>query len=211
MYIIKKGVEYVDLTGKAVSPEGLPGGWADANWVRVSNYVWDETGYCPDVRAAAAVNDGGMTVMMLAQEQTISGTVTQIGGGVCVDSCMECFFRPFADDERYLNVEVNCLGTVHIGLGEDRANRRVWSELPEGAKVSASKHESGWWAMSFHLPGSFLQKIFGRQLTAGGAVKGNFYKCDETIHPHFGTWNPVVAPQPDFHRPECFGDMQVEA
>lgn len=211
MYIIKKGIEYVDLTGKAVSPENLPGGWTDANWADVNNYVWDETGYCPEVHAAASVNDGGLTVLMLAKEETISGTVTTIGGGVCVDSCMECFFRPFEDDDRYLNVEVNCLGTVHIGLGEGRPNRRVWTELPEGAKVSASKHENGWWAMSFTLPGSFLQEIYGKQLSSGGIVKGNFYKCDETIHPHFGTWNRVVAPQPDFHRPECFGEMQVEA
>ena len=64
---------------------------------------------------------------------------------------------------------------------------------------------------SFTLPGSFLQEIYGKQLSSGGIVKGNFYKCDETIHPHFGTWNRVIAPQPDFHRPECFGEMQVEA
>ena len=94
---------------------------------------------------------------------------------------------------------------------DDVLARYPQRELPEGAKVSASRHENGWWAMSFTLPGSFLQEIYGKQLSSGGIVKGNFYKCDETIHPHFGTWNRVVAPQPDFHRPECFGEMQVEA
>ena len=211
MYIIKKNIPYTDLTGLAVSPENLPGGWENANWVKVSNYVWDETGYCPDVRAAAAMNDGGMTVMMLANEETISGTVKQVGGGVCVDSCMECFFIPFEGDERYLNVEVNCIGTAHIAVGEGRNGRSVWTELPEGVQVSASRHENGWWAMSFHIPGDMLMEVYGKRLTDGGIVRGNFYKCDETIHPHFGTWNPVVAPQPDFHRPECFGQMQVEA
>ena len=39
----------------------------------------------------------------------------------------------------------------------------------------------------------------------GEAMAGNFYKCDESIHPHFGSWNAVVWPKPDFHRPECFG------
>ena len=38
--------------------------------------------------------------------------------------------------------------------------------------------------------------------------KANFYKCgDETLHPHFGCWNPVVAEEPNFHLPEFFGTL----
>ena len=43
------------------------------------------------------------------------------------------------------------------------------------------------------------------------AFFGNFYKCDESLHPHFGSWNPIEAPAPDFHRPECFGKLMLEA
>ena len=56
-----------------------------------------------------------------------------------------------------------------------------------------------------------MKSCYGSGLKPGVKLRGNFYNCDESIHPHFGTWNPVVAAQPDFHRPECFGDMQVEA
>ena len=42
-------------------------------------------------------------------------------------------------------------------------------------------------------------------------MRGNFYKCDESVHPHFGVWNPVATPQPDFHRPECFGILRLQA
>ena len=103
-------------------------------------------------------------------------------------------------------------GIVYFDRGtrEGRNGRSVWTELPEGVQVSASSHENNWWAMSFHIPANMLMDVYGKRLTDGGIVRGNFYKCDETIHPHFGTWNPVVAPQPDFHRPECFGTMQVE-
>ena len=42
-------------------------------------------------------------------------------------------------------------------------------------------------------------------------MKGNFYKCgDDTKYPHFGCWNEVVWEEPDFHRPECFGDLILE-
>ena len=211
MYELKRDIPYVDLTGQSVCPEALPGGWNRANWVDVNNYPWDESGYTPEAHAAASAWNGGLCVMMLAREESISGTVREVGGGVCVDSCLECFVQPFPDDPRYFNIEVNCLGTAHIAIGEGREGRRVWKQLPAGARVSASAHADGWWAMSAYLPASLLAECFsGRTLEPGAPLKGNFYKCDETIHPHFGTWNPVVAPQPDFHRPECFGDMRVE-
>jgi hypothetical protein len=39
-------------------------------------------------------------------------------------------------------------------------------------------------------------------------IMGNFYKCaDETISPHYLSWNPIDAPAPDFHRPEFFGEI----
>ena len=41
-----------------------------------------------------------------------------------------------------------------------------------------------------------------------GTLKANVYKCgDKTEHPHYLAWNRVEAPAPDFHRPECFGEM----
>ena len=40
--------------------------------------------------------------------------------------------------------------------------------------------------------------------------KGNFYKCgDETKTPHYGSWNPIENPTPDFHRPEGFGELVI--
>ena len=49
--------------------------------------------------------------------------------------------------------------------------------------------------------------LYGRRPGPGAAMRGNFYCCDETLHPHFGSWNPIKAPEPDFHRPECFGRL----
>ena len=41
-------------------------------------------------------------------------------------------------------------------------------------------------------------------------LRANFYKCgDKTAHPHFLSWNPVETPQPDFHRPEFFGELRL--
>ena len=55
-----------------------------------------------------------------------------------------------------------------------------------------------------------LVREAGVALTPGAAFAGNFYKCDESLHPHFGAWSPIDAPAPDFHRPECFGKLVIE-
>ncbi len=42
-------------------------------------------------------------------------------------------------------------------------------------------------------------------------IKANVYKCgDDTAVAHYGSWSPVKSNQPDFHRPECFGDMVLD-
>ena len=178
-------------------------------------YPWDETGYTPEAHARVGWNEDGLQVLMYAKEPTTRGTVTEVGGHVCVDSCLEFFFAPFPDtDACYLNCECNVLGTIHIGYGEarrrpDGSRRIVEKELPEGMTIKASGHYGAWWAISYNVPMSFLEKKFGKTLAQGDVLRGNFYKCDETIHPHFGMWNLVANGTPDFHRPECFGEMQI--
>ena len=98
-------------------------------------------------------------------------------------------------------------GVAHIGIGDGRHGRRVLQKMPEGMRIAHSRHEGAWWAVSYILPWSLLRECCGEP---EAQMRANFYTCDETIHPHFGTWNSVHAAQPDFHRPECFGWLQVE-
>lgn len=211
-YIIRNtAVALPDLTGKAFDPESCAF-CAAADCAPIASHVWPEfAAYQPEARAYVAFENGDLKVLLCAKEETIRAEETRCGGAVCVDSCLEFFFMPFPEkDQRYLNIESNAAGTVHIGLGAGRPDRKVWTELPEGFSITASKHEGAWWAVAYTVPASFLKEIFGEALGAGCAFRANFYNCDETIHPHFGTWNPVVAPQPDFHRPECFGTVRIE-
>ena len=197
-----------EIAGRAFDPD------ADAprglDWARVACYPWGESGYRPEARACAGWDEGGLRVLLCAREETIQALEKRTGGPVCVDSCLEFFLAPFPEaDARYLNIEVNPAGTAHIGLGEGRAARRVWTEVPAGFDITVSRHAGGWWAVRYTIPMAFLRQVYGRTLTPGAAMRGNFYKCDESLHPHFGTWNPVTAPQPDFHRPECFGALRL--
>ena len=200
-----------ELAGRAFDPDACAA-LRSLDRADIAFYPWDESGYRPEARAYAGWDDAGLQVLLCAKEETIQARETRVGGPVCVDSCLEFFLMPFPDaDDRYLNIEVNPAGTAHIGLGAGRAPRRVWSELPEGLALSTSRHAGGWWAVRYALPMAFLREIYGRTLAPGATMRGNFYTCDEQLHPHFGAWNPVVTPRPDFHRPEYFGALRLEA
>ena len=39
-------------------------------------------------------------------------------------------------------------------------------------------------------------------------ASGNFYKCgDQQVVPHYLSWAPITTENPDFHRPEYFGEL----
>ena len=154
-------------------------------------------------------NSSGVFALMYARETPTQARETRFGGATCRDSCMEFFFMPFPDaDRRYLNIEINPAGVPHVGIGEDRFERRVWKEAVPGMTIRTGA-PGAWWAVLFLLPMGVLQSEYGRTLAPGLAARANLYKCSEDIHPHFGTWNPVSAPKPDFHRPECFGRVEL--
>ncbi len=181
----------------------LPG---DGNWAMIADYPWGGD-YRPEARAKVEVMGDALAVTLCAREETIRARETRFGGAVCVDSCLEFFVNPCpAAGDAYVNVEVNPLGTMHMGAGPGRENRRVLPEMPEGICLSVSRHAGAWWAVRYALPFALLSSLTGHP--CGRAMAVNFYCCDESVHPHFGVWNHVTAQNPDFHRPECFGRLE---
>ena len=153
-------------------------------------------------------NASGVSALMYARETPVLANETRFGGATCRDSCMEFFFMPFPKtDRRYLNIEINPIGTPHVSIGEGRFDRRVWREAVPGMTICVSE-PGEWWAVSFFLPMDFIKSEYGQALAPGASARANFYKCSEDIHCHYGTWNPVLSPKPDFHRPECFGAIE---
>ena len=175
-------------------------------YAAIDQYAW-EGEYRPEARAYLAWDDAGLRVLLCADEATVSAQVTDFNGDVWTDSCLEFFLRPFADDERYINFEVNAAGATLIGIGPDREHRTLLERCPEGMDIRVSRHDGRWWAIAYTVPFALIVGLYGRRPRSGDVLQGNFYSCDESIHPHFGSWNYITAPEPDFHRPECFGRL----
>ena len=192
-------------------PDCLPEAYKALDEAKLDSFPWDVNGYKPDCRARVGWNEKGLHVLMYANEPSILSEVTEIGGSVCTDSCLEFFMSPKEGEAAYFNCEVNPNPTAHLGLGDDRHGRTVLKELPAEMNLTSSKHAGAWWAVSYTIPASLLKEAFGAELASGQKLRGNFYKCaDHYEYPHYGMFKPYDLPQADYHRPEMFAEFEVE-
>jgi hypothetical protein len=148
-------------------------------------------------------------------EKEVLARYRHINDPVYKDSCVE-FFIDFDDAPAYYNIEFNRLGTCLGRYGTDRENR---TELPVEI-LKTIKHERtlkqikereepfiNWtltvsvpvWVFSFHNITSIQHK----------KCKMNFYKCgDDLSRPHYLAWNNIEWPEPNFHLPRFFGEVE---
>lgn len=130
----------------------------------------------------------------------------------CEDSCLEFFFRPVAEDPRYLNIEMNPNRCLYLGIGTGRDD--LTRLLPPGGADQLHAHverSEAHWDLYYELPYALL-RLFFPDFTPSGTITGNFYHCgDLTVQEHYLSWNPLTCPDPDFHRPEYFGQLHFEA
>ena len=161
------------------------------------------------VRAGGTIRHDGehLFVTLNAKEKNIRAEYLTAPSPVHEDSCLEFFFMP-AEEERYLNFEVNPNGCLHLGFGRNREERETIL-LPDAVSffgIRTGRTPDGW-EVSCRIPGEFLRRYYPGFRFAG-ALRANVYKCgDRTVRPHYLAWNNVDAAAPDFHRPECFGEM----
>ena len=175
----------------------------------IDEYPW-QTGndYRPPARARLLfAEDTGLLLHMYCEETAPKAVYTRDMDPVYKDSCMEFFFS--LDGESYVNCEMNANGALLCCYGASRGERMPAQVLTDTVlHAFAGKTKNGWY-VRLDIPLSMLYKLYGRiDFSDGFTFYGNFYKCgDETAMPHYGAWNPVVSPRPDFHRPECFGKL----
>ena len=188
--------------------------FSKANVAAIDTYKWFDD-YKPKTEAKVIFVKGeGFYVQLRTEEKNPKATYKNYQDKVCEDSCMEFFFN-FASDpkqDKYVNFEVNALGTINSSVGKGRRCRKkvieFWEDLP---KIDVTIGDD-YWQVEYFLSIERLEKIFGEINTEKGATyKSNFYKCgDKTEHEHYGMWSPVDLPEPDYHRPEFFGELIMD-
>lgn len=186
------------------------------DYLVLDHYMWLDNGCRPEVRVWLAYSHEALRILFRVYEENPLARFTRLNDPVYKDSCVEFFLQPTpGTDNRYLNFELNALGTLLLGLGEGRAQREYLNVDPALLGIQTSTvcvdpaDGRSFWELQFSIPFSWLIASFPDFLPQPGTrMRGNLYKCgDETAFPHYGAWSRVTSPTPDFHRSCDFGEL----
>lgn len=188
--------------------------WDAVPRAQIDTYPWGQA-YMPRTFAQLVLRpDDCFLLRMVCEEHEPRAIYKNYNDPVYTDSCME-FFACFSDtDARYINMEMNANGTLLSCVGANRQNRIPLSDLTNGQlPLVCAERDRDAWILHAQIPLSLLAQVYGinpKTFCRGFTFRGNFYKCgDQTAIAHYGMWNLVQTPQPDFHRPEFFGTLRI--
>lgn len=177
---------------------------------------WEDSWpYRPQVEFRIAYTDNSLFLNFRVEEDSIRALAPCDNDKIWEDSCCECFIQS-GNDDIYYNIECNCVGRMLMGSGVDRKERiragqdvlntiSRWSSLEmDPIEERVGKQH---WQLSLVIPFSAFFRHNIKSMDEK-IVKANFYKCGSKLPtPHYLSWNPVIWEKPDFHRPECFGEL----
>ncbi|MDD2286344.1 MAG: carbohydrate-binding family 9-like protein [Paludibacter sp.] len=155
-------------------------------------------------------------IHFVVNEKQVRAIYSKDQDPVWQDSCVE-FFCQLPGKESYFNFEFNCIGTC---LATERKSRTEDINPLPAEKMSLIKRYASLgnepfeekkgnfdWTLTVEIPFSLLGINPNNLLES---IKANFYKCgDETSAPHYVSWNPIEVENPDFHRPDFFGEINL--
>ena len=178
----------------------------------IANVNWAEYPYKPSADFHLAHSDKAIAIMFKVTEDHVKAVAMENNGRVWEDSCVEFFVR-MADGQRYVNIEMNCIGSILVGkrLTKKDATHLSHAEIATIRRITSLPHEPvdshseglTWWAIEV-IP----YEIFGYDQKPG-SLRANIYKCgDKCDQPHFLSWSPIPLPEPNFHCPEYFGEIE---
>ena len=186
--------------------------WSCVPSLEVDNILW-----LPDanIRVSQQIcyDDTAIYVHQRAVEQHIRAEEKGPMAMVCFDSCLEFFFCPDPNSDRYFNFEWNPEGGLYLGLRSGQAFYvRLQPEDPVALFDYHSRRTEDGWEIFYKIPLFFINLIFPEfKLASGTALRANCFKCgDRTVQPHYLSWNPSTCEYPNFHRICDFGRMILE-
>ncbi len=198
------------------SPEELSAHMDTLEKERVDVVNWKAFSYKPEVRFSIAWAPGHIIYKYYVRESVIRARFTEDNAPVWQDSCVEFFVAP-AGDGVYYNFEINCIGTCLAEKGLSRSPReKLQPNIIEKIRrypslgVAPIEEQTGnfSWDLLVVIPSdAFVDHQV--EIRKGTSFRANFYKCgDELSQPHYLSWNPIGTEEPDFHRPEFFGELK---
>jgi len=198
-----------DAISALLDDKGARGEIACVNWP-------DKFPYRPMTSFSAAYSGDAIYVDFLVRCNYLRAENYENQSPVSQDSCVEFFVEPVEGGD-YWNFEFNCIGTINASHRHERRNP---TRLSADELAMVRRYASCGSRPFMEIEGLFtwnLLVVVPLRLIGLDAdnlpekVRGNFYKCaSATSEPHYLSWKPIETDNPDFHRPEFFGDIYFE-
>jgi len=191
--------------------------WQSIAAIEVNNYPWYQAGNKQNTQVKLCASDDTLFMQIIAQDQYSFAKQTQLNNKlICEDSCVEFFFSPSGVlGSSYVNIEINCCGALHIAYGAARENRQFISlevaslisrKTSIVSPVKFEKTDDSQWSVEIALPFDAIEQLTGEKVNKDKWF-ANFYRCGGRTEPQYAVWHHVEAPEPDYHRPEYFGEL----
>jgi hypothetical protein len=191
--------------------------WLSSKPLFIDNYPWYQSGNKQNTQIKLCANQDVLFIQVVADDQYSFAKQTELNHMlVCEDSCVEFFFSPSGKlGSSYVNLEVNCCGTMHIAYGPNRNNRQyINKDIANSIQCKTSisslekkeTNEDKRWTVDISLPFSAIEQLTGEKINTTRWF-ANFYRCGGRIDPQYAAWQNIPTAAPDFHRPECFGEL----
>ena len=189
-------------------PENLD--WSRIPALSIDTCQWNYPGQV-EPKAQLCYDEEALYVKLSTKEAHIRAEEKGEFGMPCEDSCLEFFFCPMENSNTYFNIEFNPNGCLFLGIGNDRYDLIRLVPVEENPLKAEPKRTEDGWEITFQVTANFIRRFFpGFALVSGGMLRGNFYKCgDETVQPHYYSWNPITQEKPDFHLSQFFGKLYL--
>ena len=191
-------------------------------WHAIDQVNWASFPYHPLAEFRIMHSETEIYLQFHVREQGARATFDyDAGSSPYRDDCVEFFMIPSDRDPSYFNLEMNCIGhgTFHYGPTRNERHRcgdeivsQIRRESTLGSQAFGMREGEQEWTLTIAIPKRlYAQADLDLTQFSGRTVRANFYKCgDDTAVPHFLSWNPVTTPTPNFHVPECFGEIRFE-
>lgn len=191
--------------------------WQESDPIPISQFLWCDPDQKPRVVARLLYDDENLFIQYQVDSDHIYANTSTLNGPVWEDSCVELFTAVDPTQRKYyLNFELNCLGTIHCGVGDNRTDRDlITQEIAESIRVRTSisgqtktpaEDDEHWWA-AIAIPYRALAALTGTSISPkrGTIWYGNLHYLRSEPTPIFAAWNPVETAEPNFHHPSAFG------
>ncbi len=176
---------------------------------------WEkEFPYRPTTKIYVARSKDALFIKYKVSGKSLKAEFSADQSDVYKDSCVEFFCMPVGA-EKYINFEFNCIGTCSassrkgrnedVKMLSDDKMKTIERYSSVGTDTFLEKKGEFDWELCVKIPFD-LMGLYKNNLPE--KIKANFYKCaDDTSSIHFVSWSPIEVENPDFHRPEFFGDL----